>query len=153
MRDCVIAWFINSKKESSKMKDGHGLSGNTTVRGAGKTFSTLDDNGVQIVLHKNDVIALAEHFSVDGKDIIKNLKKQRTVWYESFNTEMEDNNNLREEIKKLKGELESMTHTAKELHGVISEYSLMPCRSLETRMMSTANRYASRIFGVDNEPN
>lgn len=52
-----------------------------------------------------------------------------------------------ERIKELEQSLSTMTHAAKELYGVISEHSLMPCRSLETRMMSTANRYATRIFG------
>lgn len=67
-------------------------------------------------------------------------------------------NNQNDKIKELENELASMTHAAKELYGVISEYSLMPCRSLETRMMQTANRYAKRIFnkniwiGRQNEP-
>lgn len=52
-----------------------------------------------------------------------------------------------ERIKELEQSLSTMTHVAKELYGAISEHSLMPCRSLETRMMATANRYATRIFG------
>lgn len=57
-----------------------------------------------------------------------------------------------ERIKELEQSLSTMTHAAKELYGVISEHSLMLCRSLETRMMDTANRYATRIFGESNEP-
>ncbi|AUG84972.1 hypothetical protein MAELSTROM_53 [Pseudoalteromonas phage Maelstrom] len=103
------------------MKNGHKLSGSMVAIGAGPAFITLDDEGDQVVLHKNDVIALAEHFSVDGQD----------------------------RIKQLEDELASMTHVAKELYGAISEYSLMPCKSLETRMMGTANRCSKRVFGVD----
>ncbi len=55
--------------------------------------------------------------------------------------------NQGDRIKELEQSLISMTHAAKELYGVISEYSLMPCKILETRMMSTANRYSPRIFG------
>ena len=125
------------------------LSGNTKARGVGETFVTLDDNGAQIVLHKNDVVALAEHFVVDGKELIEKLKKQRTVWHESFNAEQEDNNDLRGKIKLLEDELSSMNHAAKELHGTILEYCDMPCKSLEQRMFSTARRYKGRIFGIE----
>ena len=62
-------------------------------------------------------------------------------------------NNQADKIKELETELASMTHAAKELYSVISEHSLMPCRSLETRMMQTASRYSKRIFkGDNNEP-
>ena len=49
-------------------------------------------------------------------------------------------------IKQLEEALESMTHAAKELHGVVTEYCSMPCKSLESRMTKTANRYKNRIF-------
>ena len=67
---------------------------------------------------------------------------------ERFNAYDENQNR----ISDLQEELQKITHVAKELYGVISEHSLMPCRSLEIRMMATANRYRNRIFGLHNEP-
>lgn len=36
-------------------------------------------------------------------------------------------------------------HIALELSGVIQEYSAMPCKSLESRMVTTLQRYEARI--------
>ena len=100
------------------MEIGHALSGNMKATKVSENYVTLDENANAIVVCKNDVMALAEHFSADGQ----------------------------ERIKELEAALESMTHAAKELHGTVLEYCDMPCKSLERRMFQTASRYKNRIF-------
>jgi hypothetical protein len=45
-------------------------------------------------------------------------------------------------------ELKEATHIMMELHGVIVEYQQLPCKSLEDRMFSTAQRYGKRLFEI-----
>ena len=46
------------------------FSGTLKAIGASESFVTLDENGEQVYLTKNDVIALAKHFKLTANDLI-----------------------------------------------------------------------------------